>query len=70
MRIHCAQVQHYYLKIPGVMLRRLSISRKPLQEGQLRPVPMVSFLQRVDCIRCLYTQHKTPDMRHNVNIDL
>ena len=28
-RIHCAQVQHY-LKIPGVMLRRLSISRIPL----------------------------------------
>ena len=26
-RIHCAQVQHYYLKISGVMLRGPSISR-------------------------------------------
>ena len=28
-RIHCAQVQYYYLKIPEVMLRRLFISRTP-----------------------------------------
>ena len=27
--IHRAQVQHYYLKIPGVALRGLSISRTP-----------------------------------------
>ena len=29
MRIHYAQVQHYYRKIPGFMLRGLSISRTP-----------------------------------------
>ena len=51
MRIHYAQVQHYYRKIPGFMLRGLSISRTPLQDGQLRPVPMVSVLERVDCIQ-------------------
>ena len=39
-----AKVQHYYLKIPGVML-----SWTLLQDGQLRPIPMVSVLERVDC---------------------
>ena len=48
-RIHRAQVQHYYLKIPGVMLGCLSISRTPLLDGQLRLVPIVSVLERVDC---------------------
>ena len=28
--IHCAQVRRYYLKISGVMLHGLSISRTPL----------------------------------------
>ena len=51
MRIHYAQVQHYYRKIPRFMLRELSISRTPLQDEQLRPVPMVSVLERVDCIQ-------------------
>ena len=31
------------------MLGRLSISRTPLLDGQLRPVPKVSVLERVDC---------------------
>ena len=54
---HCTQVQHYHLKIPGAMLPRLSISRTRLKDGQLRPVPMVSVLERFDCSLHLARKH-------------
>ena len=45
--IYCVSVQLYYLRITGVVLPLLSISRTPLSDGELESVPMVSVLERV-----------------------